>query len=301
MRIKVILNPWSDRGQAMQYEDTIEVSARQYGELDIVLTERPGHAQELARQAADAGYDLVVAAGGDGTIHEVVNGLVWGGQANARLGIIPIGSGNDLAYTLGMATDAETAVQRLFTGQPQTIDLARIEDDRGRYRIFSNGVGIGFDATIAIQAEGITRIRGFPMYALATLRTIAFYYRTPHCQIHFDDESISQDVLLLAVGVGKRAGGGFLLTPDAAVNDDFLDSCTVNPVGRLTMLNMLPRVMKGTHVTSKHVTMRKSRRIHIKSNMPLPIHIDGEIFAYPKNDVREVTVTSLPAAIEVII
>jgi YegS/Rv2252/BmrU family lipid kinase len=301
MRIKVILNPWSDRGQAMQYEDTIEVSARQYGELDIVLTERPGHAQELARQAADAGYDLVVAAGGDGTIHEVVNGLVWGGQANARLGIIPIGSGNDLAYTLGMATDAETAVQRLFTGQPQTIDLARIEDDRGRYRIFGNGVGIGFDATIAIQAEGITRIRGFPMYALATLRTIAFYYRTPHCQIHFDDESISQDVLLLAVGVGKRAGGGFLLTPDAAVNDDFLDSCTVNPVGRLTMLNMLPRVMKGTHVTSKHVTMRKSRRIHIKSNMPLPIHIDGEIFAYPKNDVREVTVTSLPAAIEVII
>jgi len=92
-----------------------------------------------------------------------------------------------------------------------------------------------------------------------------------------------------------------LLTPDAAVNDDFLDSCTVNPVGRLTMLNMLPRVMKGTHVTSKHVTMRKSRRIHIKSNMPLPIHIDGEIFAYPKNNVREVTVTSLPEAIEVIV
>ena len=301
MRVKVILNPWSDRGRAIQQEDTIEGTARQYGGVDIVLTERPGHAQELAQQAADAGYDLVVAAGGDGTIHEVVNGLVWGGKANARLGIIPIGSGNDLAYTLGMTTDTETAVQRLFIGHPQIIDLARIEDDRGRYRTFSNGIGIGFDATIAIQAEGITRIHGFPMYALATLRTIAFYYRTPYCKIHFDDESISQDVLLLAIGLGKRAGGGFLLTPDAVVNDDFLDSCTVNPVGRLTMLNMLPRVMKGTHVTSKHVTMRKSRRIYIKSNMPLPIHTDGEIFAYPKNNVREVIVTSLPAAIEVII
>lgn len=301
MRVKVILNPWSDRGQAIQQEDTIKVAARQYGGLDIVLTERPGHAQELARQAASTGYDLVVAAGGDGTIHEVVNGLVWGGQANARLGVIPIGSGNDLAYTLGLNTDVEAAVRRLFTGQPQTIDLARVEDDRGRYRIISNGLGIGFDATIAIQAEGITRIRGFPMYVLATLRTIAFYYQTPSCSIHFDDESISQDILLLAIGLGKRAGGGFLLTPDAAVNDNFLDSCTVNPVGRLTMLNMLPRVMKGTHVTSRHVTMRKSRRIHIKSNMPLPIHIDGEIFAYPKNNVREVTVTSLPEAIEVII
>jgi len=301
MRVKVILNPWSDRGQAIQQEDTIKVAARQYGGVDVVLTERPGHAQALAREAAGAGYDLVVAAGGDGTIHEVVNGLVWGGQANARLGVIPIGSGNDLAYTLGLTADVETAVQRLFTGQPQTIDLARVEDDRGRYRIVSNGLGIGFDATIAIQAEGITRIRGFPMYALATLRTIAFYYQTPSCNIHFDDESISQEVLLLAVGLGKRAGGGFLLTPDAAVNDDFLDSCTVNPVGRLTMLNMLPRVMKGTHVTSRHVTMRKSRRIHIKSNMPLPIHIDGEIFAYPKNNVREVTVTSLPEAIEVIV
>lgn len=300
MRVKVVLNPWSDRGRAIKQKERIEAAARQYDTLDLVMSEQPGHAQDLARAAADDGYDLVAAAGGDGTVHELINGLVWGGQASTRLGIIPIGSGNDLAYTLGIATDVETAVQRLFTGQPRMLDLGRIEDDRGRYRFFGNGAGIGFDATIAIQSEGITRLHGFPLYVLATLRTIAFYYRTPHCQLQFDDESTLQDILMLAVGVGRRAGGGFLLTPDADVNDNLLDSCTVNPISRLAMLRMLPRVMKGTHVTSKHVVMRKSRRIHVKSNMPLPIHIDGEIFAYPKNNVHEVILTSLPAAIQVI-
>lgn len=301
MRTKVILNPWSNRGWGIQQKERIEAAARPYGGAEIALTERSGHAQELARRAADDGYDLVVAAGGDGTVHEVVNGLVWGDRADVTLGIIPIGSGNDLAYSLKLPLHIEIAVQRLFTGRPQAIDLGRIEDHQGRYRIFDNGVGIGFDAIITIQAEGITRLHGFPLYILATLRTIAFYYRTPHLKIQFDEEKVSQDVLMLAVGVGRRAGGGFLLTPEAALDDNLLDSCAVNPVGRLTMLSMLPRVMKGTHCTSRHVTMRKSQRIHLQSNMSLPIHTDGEIFAYPKNNVREVTMTSLPAAIQVMV
>lgn len=300
MRVKVILNPTSDKGRAVEYKRQIETIGQKYGQMDVVMTERPNHATVLARLAAEAGYDVVVAAGGDGTIHEVVNGLVFGNRADTTLGVIPIGSGNDFAYALGISKDVGTAVSRLFTQQPQTVDLARIEDGKGRYSIVNNGIGIGFDATISIESQNITRLHGFPMYMLATFRTIAFYYNTPHCELQFDHEHINQKILLLAIGVGPRAGGGFLITPGAKVNDGVLDSCLISPIGRLTMLAMLLKVMKGIHGTHSAVTMRKNHRMIIRSNIPLPIHTDGEIFAYPHDDVREIAITSLPAAIRVI-
>jgi diacylglycerol kinase (ATP) len=301
MHIKVILNPWSDRGRAAKLKDQIPVWARQAGgNLDLVLTERPGHGKQLAREAALNGCDLVVAAGGDGTVHEVINGLVQGGQAAATLGVIPIGSGNDFAYSQGIPMEPEQAVQRLFTGQPGMIDLARVEDEYGRFALFDNNLGIGFDAIVVIQTEAITRVHGFLMYFLAVLRTIALYYQTPHLTIDFDSEHVAQQVLFLAMGLGPRGGGGFFLTPDARHDDDRIDSCTVNPIGRLTMLSMLGQAIKGTHITSPHVTMRKSRRIVIQADQPLPIHIDGEMFAYPRDNVRQITVTSLPQALQVI-
>jgi diacylglycerol kinase (ATP) len=300
MPIKVILNPWSDRGRAAKLQEQIPAWARQAGgEVDLVLTEKPGHAKQLARQAALDGYKLVVAAGGDGTVHEVVNGLVQGGQAEAALGVIPIGSGNDFAYSQGILLKAEEAVARLFTGQLATIDLARVEDEYGRFALFGNNLGIGFDAIVVIQTEAITRVHGFLMYFLAVLRTIALYYQTPRLTLDFDGERVAQRVLFLAMGMGPRGGGGFFLTPDARHDDDRIDSCTVDPIGRLRMLAMLGQAIRGTHVHSPHVTMRQSRRITVQADQPLPIHIDGEIFAYPRDNVRQITVTSLPQALQV--
>ena len=301
MRVKVILNPMADQGRGAAQAAVIQQAAQPFGGVDLVLTESPGHARELARQAADDGYEMVVGAGGDGAISDVVNGLVRGSKAVAKRGIIPIGSGNDLAWSLKIPTKIETAVQKLFTGTPQTIDLARIEDDQGRFRIVDNNIGIGFDAVVVIETQAITRVHGFLMYLWATLRTIMAYSQLPHVTAHFDDELVEQEITFIAFGVGPRGGGGFLLTPDAKQADDLIDTCTVNPVGRLTMLSLLLSVMRGTHVTSKHVTMRQSKHIRVRSNRPLPIHTDGEMFAYPQDNVREVTVTSLPAAIDVIV
>ncbi|MCP4416591.1 MAG: diacylglycerol kinase family lipid kinase [Chloroflexi bacterium] len=301
MRVKVILNPWADRGRGAMQAAVIDQVSQRYGGVDLVESERPGHALELARQAADDGYDVVVAAGGDGTISDVVNGLMRGDKGVTRLGVIPIGSGNDLAWSLGISTDIETAVKQLFNGSPKTIDLARIEDDKGRFRIVDNNVGIGFDAVVVIETEAITRVHGFLMYLLATLRTIMSYSQLPQISAHFDDELVEQSLMFMTFGVGPRGGGGFLLTPDAKQDDDLVDTCTVNPISRLTMLGLLLAVVKGSHVRSKHVTMRQSKRIRVRADRPLPIHTDGEMFAYPRDDVREVTVTSLPAAIEVIV
>jgi diacylglycerol kinase (ATP) len=110
---------------------------------------------------------------------------------------------------------------------------------------------------------------------------------------------VEQRSLMLPIGIGPRIGGGFRLTPDADLTDGLLDSCLVNPIGRPTLLRLLPEAMKGTHVDSPHVTMRRNRRIEIESDMALPIHADGEIFAYLDDDVRQVRVTSVPAALTI--
>ena len=279
----------------------ISTLGRRYGQLDIFATERPRHATELAAAAADEGYDLVAAAGGDGTVHEVINGLVRGDKATLPLGIIPIGSGNDLAFGLGFHEEAEEAVERIFKGTPRPLDLARVTDERGKTEVFGNNFGIGFDAIVVMRTETITRLHGFPMYMAAVLQTILFYYNTPYLEATFDGQAVNQRSLFLYCGLGPRGGGGFLLTPDATWDDDLIDSVMVNPIGRLTMLRMLTSAMKGTHVTSRHVTMRKSREITVKSSAPMPIQVDGEMFAYPRDNVRQVTITSLPAAIRVMV
>jgi YegS/Rv2252/BmrU family lipid kinase len=301
MRVQVILNPWADRGRGAQQAELIQRVAQQYGGVDLVTTNRPGHAIELARQAADDGYDLVVAAGGDGTISDVVNGVMRGSKAIAKLGIIPIGSGNDLAWSLKISTDVATAVHQLFKGQPRTIDLARIEDDQGRFRIVDNNIGIGFDAIVVIATENITRIHGFLMYLTAVLRTIATYSQMPKITAFFDDEKVEQTIMMISFGVGPRGGGGFLLTPDAKQHDDLVDTLTANKMGRLSMIGLLLKVFNGSHVHSRRVTMRQNKQIRVRADRPLPIHTDGEMFAYPQDNVREVTITSLPAAIQVIV
>ncbi|MCP4358652.1 MAG: diacylglycerol kinase family lipid kinase [Chloroflexi bacterium] len=299
MRIKLILNPRSDNGRGHRYKALLEAAARPYGSLDIVITERSRHATQLARQAAAEGVDLVAAAGGDGTVSEIVNGLMQGEKATTRLGIIPIGSGNDLAWSLGVSTEVETAVKTLFTGQPQAIDLARVTDDKGRVYIIDNNMGIGFDARVVLQTEKISRIHGFLKYMIATLQTIAFYYDMPRLHLIFDEEEVTQKIFFVTFGLGKRHGGGYLITPQARHHDNLIDTCTVTPISRPTMLAMMPKVMKGMHVTHPAVTMRQNRRIVVKSDEPMIIHTDGEMFAYPQDDIHQVTVASLPNAIEV--
>jgi len=299
VRTKVILNPYADHGRAIESADSIRKKCQVYAIADLSLTENAGQATELARDAIDKGYDLVIAAGGDGTIHEIVNGLMVDGRSEANLGLLPIGSGNDFASGLGLYSDLDSAIKNIFTGSARLIDVAHIADDRGRQEYVANGLGIGFDATVSIQSRTITRVHGFALYALAALRTIAFYYQTPHLKIQFDDDFIEQYALLLAVGVGPRIGGGFYLTPDAIFDDGLLDSCLVDPMNRASMLRLLPEAMRGTHVSSHYVTMRRNHRIELTSDIALPIHVDGEIFAYHEDNVRQVSITAIQSALPV--
>ncbi len=303
MRAQLILNPQADQGRGQKHADKIAALAQPYGGLQVVQPRSAAETRQCAWQAAHEGFDVVVAAGGDGTVHDVVNGLA---QARAEgidvaLGVIPIGSGNDFAYANGLLVDVPTAVARIFTGQPRLIDLALIEDDKGRSALFDNNFGLGFDATVVIETQKIKRVRGFLMYLLAVLRTIAYYYDRPQVTLTFDDEEVTQNILFVAVGIGPRGGGGFLLLPDAKNNDGLLDSCTVNPISRLRMLQLMPKTFNGSHVSADCLTIRRNHRLVIQSQTPMPIHIDGEVFAYLQDEVRRVTLTSLPGAMKVIV
>lgn len=302
MRVMVVMNPCSDQGRGIRRREGILAAASQYGGLDLVLTEGRGHGQELAKTAAQSGYDLVVAAGGDGTAHEVVNGLMVAGVVKPRLGLIPIGTGNDLAFGLGLPlADPGAAVARLFEGKPRLLDLGHIEKVGGEAGYFHNNVGIGTDAIVVIRAESMTRLRGFLLYLAAVIQTIAFHFRTLHLEMDFDGETVAQDALLLAMGNGPRHGGGFLLTPDAVQDDGLVDSCLAEPMGRLPMIWLVARSLKGKHKESRRVSMRRSKQILVRSDVPMPIHADGEMFAYPQDDVRQVRISAVPAALEVMV
>ena len=300
MPTKVILNPNADLGRGREYLDVIAKAGGPPGEFDVVVTEQRGHATELAAQAIADGYDLIVAAGGDGTVNEVLNSLIDENGAKARLGVIPLGTGNDFAHAMGITGDVSAAVHNLTHGRSRVIDLALMEDDHGRRRYFDNNLGVGFDANVVIRTGEITFVHGFLKYLLGVLTTLARDFRPVQVQMRFDEEAVDMEALFVYLGVGPRGGGGFLLTPFASHEDGLVDSCCVTMLGRFRALTLINSATKGTHIHTPYVTIRHNKRIEIQSPEGMPIHIDGEIYATPQDNVKHLVVTSLPAALEVV-
>lgn len=298
--VRIILNPAADNGRGVQQQDVITKIAAPYARVDFIVSESAAHARQAAQEAAEAGYSLVVAAGGDGTVHHVVNGIMAASNTETMLGVIPIGSGNDFAYANGIPIDVAEAAQKLFNGQPRWVDLAKVEDANGRSVIMDNNFGIGFDAMVVAQTEKITRVHGFPKYMVAVFKTLAFYFKPVRLRICFDDESVTQPAIFLYLGIGPRGGGGFLLTPNAKQDDGLVDSCLAKDMSRLTAISLLGKAIKGSHIHSPHVSMRANREIAINIDDPAPIYVDGEMFAYPEDFVRAVTITSLQKAIQLL-
>jgi diacylglycerol kinase (ATP) len=274
--------------------------ANPYARVDFVVSESAANARQLAKEAAEADYSLVIAAGGDGTVHHVVNGLMAVPESETMLGVIPIGSGNDFAYANGVPTDVREAAKHLFNGQPRWIDLAQIEDENGRSVFMDNNFGVGFDAMVVAQTEQITRVHGFLKYLTGIFKSLAFHFEPTRLRIQFDDELVTQKSLFLYVGIGPRGGGGFLLTPDARQDDGLLDSCLAADINRRTLLGLLSSAVKGTHIHSEHASMRVNKKIVIDLDDTAPMYVDGEMFVYPEDHIHHITITSVPKAIQLL-
>ena len=292
----VIFNPKAMRGRAYKraahIQQALEAASLPF---EMVVSEQRGHAIDLAQRAALAGWHTVVAAGGDGTINEVVNGLLAAAEqgAHSALGVLPMGSGNDFAGSLGIPTDLRQAAQRLKSGQTRRIDVGCVN---GRY--FDNNCGLGFEAMIDIEAHKITWLRGQPQYLLAVFRAMSSY-PLPVVTIEKDDGLLAdKTILMISVGNNRRIGGGFLITPDALPDDGLLDLCIVDALPRLEILRLLPKAMKGNHQGEPAVLLTRSTRLVVESEQPLPVHADGEILW---TDAQRVEVTVEPGRLQVIV
>jgi YegS/Rv2252/BmrU family lipid kinase len=298
---KLIINPNADLGRAWRWGTDLRSVVEEFGGADWTGTVYPTHAIELARQAAEDGYELVISVGGDGTTHEVINGLMQvPAERRPRLGIVPVGTGNDFASNVGMQTQPAKAMRQVFTGEPKFIDIAQIQSG-SRTEYWDNTLGIGFDAKATIHSRSVPLLSGFPVYLFAAIRAIMLDHDPALIQFESDQETWQDENLLIVLCNGPREGGGFHIAPEAKVDDGWLDYAAITSVSRPMMFRLIPEVMKGTHGRFPQVRINKFRELKITSDRPLVIHTDGEIFAGFGTDVREISVKVLPSALEVII
>ncbi|MCE9647126.1 MAG: diacylglycerol kinase family lipid kinase [Chloroflexi bacterium] len=302
-KVKLILNPMADMGRAWKTANDLRPIAQEFeGELTWSGTVYPTHAIELARQAAEEGCDLVVAMGGDGTVHEVMNGLMQVPE-NKRpaMGIVPIGSGNDFAYSMGLTQKAAHALAHALKAENvKGIDIGLMTDEHGRREYFDNTLGIGFDAVVTIRSHKLPVVKGFLMYLTAVIQTIFLNHNPAKVQIETDSEKWEESVLMVTLCNGPREGGGFMLSPGSKNDDGRMEFVTVKKVSRAMMFRLVPEFMKGTHMRFKQIRMGEFTKFNLSSDRPLYIHADGEIFTSFGSNLRRVNFEILPNALKVV-
>lgn len=300
-RIKLIFNPHADRGRAYNLAKRLQSIVERHGGADWVATEYPAHGVKLAQQAAEEGYDLIGALGGDGTVHEVINGIMRVPEdQRPLLGGVPIGSGNDFCSNVGIQTDIEAAALRLYKGQPRTVDLARVRDNTGHVEYFGNTLGIGFGAYVTLHTLRQTVLQGFSMYLYSVLQTIIRNHYSPHMHIETDQETLDAEIHYLVICNGPREGGGFHVAPEAVMDDGLLHYALIHRTSRLMFFRIIPEVMRGTHGRFKQVHMGQFRELRMHADETFGYHADGEIMAGFSSEVNEVQVETLPDALRVV-
>lgn len=294
-----IRNPRAGRGRSRDLEAILRAHLLPTGaEYEVQTTSERYHATDLARSAVNK-FDVVVAVGGDGTAHEVANGVVG---SQACMSVLPMGSGNDFGQLLGMPSDPEKALDAITRGQVREFDVGQFATSGGTKdvsssRYFINSFGVGLDAAIANEARRISWLKGLPQYFLATLQTLR-WYKGQSYQVGLDGSTQTSRLYLVCVGNGDREGGGFRVTPDARPDDGKFQVCLVDefPVSRA--LRVLPLAMRGKHGRAAGIDLVDATRVTINSDTGFIAHADGEIVG---TDIRQVTITLLPKALRVIV
>jgi len=264
----IIVNPAAAGGRLGREWSTTAERLVEWGlSAPVVFTEAPGHAAELAAAAIADGVRRVVVAGGDGTVCEAAEGLHRAG--GGELAILPLGTGNDAARTLGVPCDLEDAARTAVDGRLRSVDLMRIGD-----RFVLNAIGVGLTGDINDRAVRIKWVRGFVVYLMAALSAL-FRYRMQKVRMVTEDRTYEGTMLILAVHGGPTTGGGFALTPAAIPDDGLLDVCLVEEVGPLGRLARLAAAMRGRLGTMKGTHELEASWLELHFDEPLPAHLDG--------------------------
>lgn len=261
--------------------------------MELSRTECPGHGVDLAAKAAGNGAHHVIAVGGDGTVHEVANGLLASG-ATATLGVVPIGTGNDFAKLVGTYRhDPERAVARLVGARPRRFDAGHVGDE-----YFVNTMGLGLGAEVVRAREANPSRTGFWSYVAPVPRTF-LRFRPPLCEVRAGGREERGYMMMVEVCNGTTAGGIYRFAPAADPSDGYLDVCLVGRLSLPRFLMAVPRVMRGGHTKMKEVTMMRTREVTLATpEVPLVVHLDGELRSLPE---RHCTVRIEPGKLNVLV
>lgn len=297
--VRVVLNPTSGSGAGRRVRAELEAAlhARRVA-FSVEMTRGRGHAVELAESAVRQGVPIVVAAGGDGTVHEVINGLMRAGGRTV-LGLIPIGTGNDFVKVIPGTRRRSDAYDTLARGSVRQFDVARAQWQGGS-EYFINAAGTGIDVEVVRQIQVLRGLPGGARYIVGLARALS-RYRPVQLRIvpAGGGPVIQRRVMLAAVSNGSTVGGVFRLTPDARPDDGLLDLCVVAAVRLGDALRVAPRVMRGTHARHPSVSMARDTafEIHSDGKGPLWMQMDGEL---RRLDSDHVYMKVVPGALRVL-
>lgn len=291
MKVKVILNPYANRWGAKSKAPAVQAALQAAGlQSDMMMTIKPKQATYEAMLAVSAGYDAVISAGGDGTLNEVVNGLILaaGDGPTIPLGVLPIGTGNDFNDMAGLPRDLEAAVKVFAAGRTRQVDAGRVND-----HFFHNNCAVAMEPMVSIENNKITRLSGNLRYVAALVKAL-IKLKAWQMKISWDGGGYEGPTYLLSVCNGPRTGGIFYMAPQASTSDGLFDYVFVPEISKMEVLAILPRLFKGSHIHHPKVTYSKTSQLTIHSSPGTPIHADGEVLT---ESASEVQYTILPGKI----
>jgi len=295
MTAKVIFNPFAARWDALRRRPEAEEALQDAGiEYELVQSEEPDQVISLAENAARDGYTPIIAAGGDGTFGEVVNGLFRAKPDDVLgpLGILPLGTANDLPVNLGLPLDLKEAAQTIAGGVTRRIDLGKANE-----WVFANNSAVGLEPVVSIYNIRMVRLRGVIRYLVAALRAIN---QKPEwtMRLEWDDGTYEGPVSLVSVGNCPITGGLFHMAPAADPTDGLLTFVYGYAPTRLRMLSLLPRAISGDYVNDPAIHQHHTQRLIIHTSPATPIQTDGEIRSY---ELTEIDYQVLPNRLDILI
>ena len=305
-RVVAIVNPVAGKARGARLRaQAIDELKRLFPEIVFAETNAPGHATALAQSAKDA--ELIIAVGGDGTVREVVIGLMPApgplDSLTARplplLAVIPVGSCNDLPKNVGIPTDVIQACRAAKEGRTRPIDVIRVEmshDGNTQQTYFANAAGFGFDAMVTTEAQKSKRLRGMLLYLVAIIRTLR-HLECPLVRIRAGEFEAERRVLMVAAANGQYYGGGLKVAPEALPDDGLIEVCIGWEMGWWSTLKKLPRFVAGTHVTLKEVRMLRAPKLELEFLEPVQVELDGDVLA--PQPFSRFGLTALPKAISI--
>lgn len=289
--VLVICNPVSGMGRGRESLERVRQAFNAAGvAYSAETTTRQGDAARLAQSATRAGCSAVVAIGGDGTLFEVVNGVMGfarrdveaGAHSDVAVGLVQAGRGSDFGRSIGTPSDIDAACEQLLAGRTRGVDLGHVSytsfSGKPRARYFANVAGMGFDAEVTVRANAAPKALGGTVPYLSSLLTTLIKYRNKRLHVRVDNgEAYEIRANSIVIGNGQYFGGGMKIAPNAQLSDGLFDVVTLGNFTKPDLVRNVPRVYDGSHITHPKVSVQRARQVEIGSPDRLLLQADGEV------------------------